>query len=64
MLGGALEVWRGWSMGGWKGQLECSCGLSENGPLRFIHLSIWSLVDEGTVWEGLGGVALLEEVCH
>jgi hypothetical protein len=29
---------------------------------RLIYLNVCSTVD-GTVWEGLGGVALLEEVC-
>jgi hypothetical protein len=37
--------------------------LNENGPHRFIYLSAWSSVG-GTLWEGLVGVALLEEVCH
>lgn len=31
-------------------------------PTRLIRLNIWSPVN-GTIWEGLGGVALLEEVC-
>ena len=44
------------------GQDTCG-GLNENGPCRFIYLNAWFPVD-GTVWEGLGGVALLEEVCH
>lgn len=34
-------------------------GLKRNGS----HLTIWSSVG-GTIWEGLGGVASLEEVCH
>ena len=33
-----------------------------NGPHRLVCLNVWSSVD-GTVWEGLGGVALLEEAC-
>ena len=40
------------------------CGdLSENGPHRLVRLNAWSLVG-GTVWKGLGGVALLEDLCH
>jgi hypothetical protein len=38
-------------------------GLDENGSQRFRCLNDCSLVD-GTVWEGLGGVVSLEEVCH
>ena len=38
-------------------------GLNEYGPNRLVCLNAWSLVG-GTVWEGLGGVALLEEVYH
>ena len=38
-------------------------GLNEHGPHRLIHLNAQSL-DDGTAWEGLGGVALLGEVCH
>jgi hypothetical protein len=38
-------------------------GLNENSLHRFMNLNIWFL-DGGTVWEGLGGMALLEEVCH
>jgi hypothetical protein len=30
---------------------------------RLIYLNTWSSVG-GTLWEGLEGVALLEEVCH
>ena len=39
------------------------CGLNENGPHRLICLNAWSPV-VGTVWEGLGVVALMEKVCH
>ena len=28
-----------------------------------IYLNVWSLVD-GTVWKGLGGIALIDEVRH
>ena len=49
---------------------SCSCTLlnncaswNENGPQRLKYLNAWSLV-AGTVWEGLGGVAMLEEVWH
>ena len=38
-------------------------GLNENVLHRLICLNIWSLVG-GTIWEGLGGVALLQEVYH
>jgi hypothetical protein len=34
-----------------------------NGSHRLIYLNTCPPVG-GTVWEGLGGVALLEEVCH
>jgi hypothetical protein len=37
--------------------------LNEKCPLRRKYLHVWSSVG-GTVWEGLGGVALLEEVRH
>ena len=37
--------------------------LDENGPHKFLFVNAWSPVG-GTVWEGLGGVALLKEVCH
>ena len=37
--------------------------LNENGSHRLIYLNVWSPVG-GPVWEGLGGVALLKEVCH
>jgi hypothetical protein len=39
------------------------CGdLNENGPIGSC-LNTWSLAS-GTVWEGFGGVALLEELYH
>jgi hypothetical protein len=40
------------------------CGdLDENGPHICLCLSTWPLLS-GIIWEGLGSVALLEEVCH
>lgn len=36
-------------------------GLNDNGPHRCIYLNAWSAVG-GTVWRGLGGVALVEEL--
>ena len=42
----------------------CACdSLNENGPQRLLSLNTWPPVG-GTVWEGLGHVALLEEVCQ
>lgn len=41
--------------------LVCS-GLNENGHDRLLYLNVQSLVG-GTVWEGLEGMSLLEEVC-
>ena len=38
------------------------CGLNGNGPHKLIYMNAWSPVG-GTIWVGLGGVALLEEVC-
>lgn len=38
-------------------------GLDRNGPHGLICLNVWSL-RSGATWEGLGGMALLEEVCH
>ena len=38
-------------------------GLNVNDPHRLICLNAWSSVG-GTVQEGLGDKALLEEVCH
>ena len=34
-------------------------GLTENGLCRLIYLNVWSPM-VGTVWKGLGGVALLD----
>ena len=46
------------------GDFYCDCGgFHENGPCRLICLNTWSPVGV-TVWEGLGGVALLEEACY
>ena len=39
------------------------CGLNENDPHRLIYLNAWSPVG-GTIWKGLGGVALLEKMCQ
>jgi hypothetical protein len=44
-------------------QQTCHSGLKKNAPYRLMYLNTWSPVS-ATVWEGLGGVALLEEVCH
>ena len=42
---------------------EHGCGgLNENHACGITHLNTWYLFD-GIVWEGLGGMALLE-VCH
>lgn len=38
-------------------------GLNGNDPYRLIHLDPLSPIS-GTTWEGLGGVALLEYMCH
>lgn len=38
-------------------------GLTENDPNKLIYLNPWYPVD-GTVWEGLEGVFLLEEMHH
>lgn len=44
--------------------LEQNCGsLGENGPHRIIYLNICSQICP-TIWEGLGGMALLEVACH
>ena len=40
--------------------IDCA-GLNEGGFHRFIYWKAWSPVG-GTVWEGLGGMDLLEEV--
>lgn len=41
----------------------CYDGLNEDGPHRFICLNTHSLVG-GTVWEELGGMTLLEDICQ
>lgn len=38
-------------------------GLNENGPNELMYLNTWYPVG-GTVWEGLEGVFLLEEMRH
>ena len=43
--------------------LWASEGLNENGPCRLVYLNALLHLG-GTVWEGLRGVAFLEEVCH
>ena len=50
------------TIGGIAGIRECG-GLSENGPHRLMYLNTWSSIG-GTVWEGLVGVALLEEMYY
>lgn len=54
-------------MGSRQGELHSealNASLNENGPRRLIYLNIWSPV-VGTIWGGLGSVAILEEeVCH
>lgn len=37
--------------------------LNGNGPHRFLSLK-YLVTADGTVWKGLGGVALLEDLCH
>jgi hypothetical protein len=37
--------------------------LNENGSHRFMCLNVWSPVAR-TAWERLGGMVLVEEVCH
>lgn len=40
------------------------CGsLNKNDTHRPIYLTIWPLI-AGTVWKGLGGLAMVEEVCQ
>lgn len=41
----------------------CYGGFIEHGPHRLMYLHAYSLVDRN-VWEILGDMALLEEVCH
>lgn len=46
------------------GQREPICGsLNKNGLHKLIGLNDWSPVSKA-FWEGLKGVALLEEMCH
>jgi hypothetical protein len=45
-----------------RSQLPCD-SLNEDGSHRLIYLNTWSSVG-GVVWEGLGGMALLEEMRH
>lgn len=63
-----------WSNGGSKGEESkrwgarwvqvCACdNLNQNGPHRLMCSDARSKVD-GTAWEGLGVVALWEEVCY
>ena len=47
----------------WRKVLRRCGGLNENCPQRLMYLNTWSPVG-GNIWEGLGGVVLLEEVCH
>ena len=42
--------------------VSCGC-LNENSPHGLIYFNALIPVS-GTVWKGLGGVALLEEMCH
>ena len=44
-------------------RLKSKHNVDENSLHSIMHLSVWFPVG-GTVWEGLGGVVLLEEVCH
>jgi hypothetical protein len=41
--------------------LACCGGFNKNGPHKLMYLNGWSPVG-GTIWEGLGGVASLEEL--
>jgi hypothetical protein len=38
--------------------------LGENGPCRLTHSYLNAYSTATTVWERLGGISLLEEVCH
>jgi hypothetical protein len=51
-----------WNFGYLVSHLNCG-GLIENGPLRFICLNAWCPVG-GPIWKGLGGMVLLEKLCH
>lgn len=44
----------------WYRQALCSGGVNENSPTG----SCLNTLIGGTVWEGVGGVVLLEEICH
>jgi hypothetical protein len=44
-------------------QLKWYTGLDGNGLHRLVCLKTWSPVGQN-FWEALGGVALLEDVCH
>lgn len=46
-----------------KDSLEPCSGFNKDSPCQLIYLNALSPVS-GTVWENLGGVSLLEEVCH
>jgi hypothetical protein len=44
--------------------LERFCGgVNKNVSYQLTYLNAWCSVG-GSVWEGLGGMTLLEEVCH
>lgn len=61
-------LWQRWNAGLWFSGVSINInndtcgGFSKNDPHRPICLNAWAIVS-GTVWEGLGGVAL-EEVRH
>lgn len=42
----------------WKVEWEVFCGLIEDDSYRIKYLNVWSLLVV-TLWEGLGGVALM-----
>lgn len=43
--------------------LKACGGLNENGPYGHIYSSTW-FPNVGTIWEGLGGITLLKQVCN
>ena len=49
------------TQGGKQDRKQLAGSWNENGPIA--NLNAWPPVG-GTVWEGLGGVALLEKMCH